>query len=306
MEKTIKVALKNGYIKAKEGSIITSKDLAWVDDDKLTIITTGSQGEPLAALSRIALGVHKQIKIKEGDTIIFSSSAIPGNQESINQTINRLYRAGANVIVNSPLVDTHTSGHASETELLLMLSLVKPKYFVPIHGEYSMQNRHIELAVSTGVDRENCYLLENGDVLTFTKDRVFNLYTVPTSNIYIDENHNDIDGQLIKDRRTLADEGLLSVIYSVDKNNKLLKTNIITRGFIYMKNSDALMKSFKTKAEALFKAYLKAKGKTNVNINHFNIFISNELSNFVKEKTERKPIVIPIIMECTYDNLSKM
>lgn len=296
MERTIKVALKNGYIKAKDGAIITSKDLAGVTDDKITIITTGSQGEPLAALSRISQGIHRQIKIKDGDTIIFSSSAIPGNQESINQTINRLYRAGANVIVNSPLTDTHTTGHASETELLMMLSLVKPKYFVPIHGEYSMQSKHIDIAVATGVKRENCFLLENGDVLTFTPDKTFSHYKVPTSNVFIDENYIDIDSSLIKERKILADDGLLSVVFTVDKNSKLLKTNIVSRGFIYMKNSDTLMKSFKTKSENLYNYYFRNKSK--LGPISLNTYIINELSSFVKEKTERKPIIIPIIMSC--------
>jgi len=236
------------------------------------------------------------MKIKEGDTIIFSSSAIPGNQASINQTINRLYRSGANVIVNSPLADTHTTGHASETELLMMLSLCKPKYFVPIHGEYSMQSRHIDLAISTGVDPNNCFLLENGDVLTFSENKTFNNCKVPTSNVYIDENYVDIDGGLIKERRILSDDGLLSVIYSVDKNNKLLKTNLVSRGFIYMKNSDTLMKSFKTKSEALYGYYHN--NKNSMQAVSFNTYVITELGNFVKEKTERKPIIIPIIMQC--------
>lgn len=296
MEKIVKVAIKNGYISVKPGTIITNKDLAGVPDDKLTIITTGSQGEPLAALSRISQGIHRQIKIKEGDTIIFSSSAIPGNQYSINQTINRLYRQGANVIVNSPLTDTHTTGHASEMELLMMLSLLKPKYFVPIHGEYSMQSRHIDLAVSTGVLRDNCYLLENGDVLTFGENKVFKNCKVQTSNVYIDENYVDIDSSLIKERRILADDGLLSVVFSVDKNYNLLKANVITRGFIFMKNSDTLMRSIKQKSEDIYNYYHYNKNRL-PQITFSNYLIS-ELSSFVKEKTERKPIIIPIIMPC--------
>ena len=296
MEKIVKVAIKNGYITVKPGTIITNKDLAGVPDDKLTIITTGSQGEPLAALSRISQGIHRQIKIKEGDTIVFSSSAIPGNQYSINQTINRLYRQGANVIVNSPLTDTHTTGHASEMELLMMLSLLKPKYFVAIHGEYSMQSRHIDLAVSTGVLRENCYLLENGDVLTFGENKVFKNCKVQTSNIYIDENYVDIDSSLIKERRILADEGLLSVVFSVDKNYNLLKSNVVTRGFIFMKNSDTLMRSIKQKSEDIYNYYHYNKNRL-PQITFSNYLIS-ELSSFVKEKTERKPIIIPIIMPC--------
>ena len=294
MEKTIRVAIKNGYITTKPGTIISNKDLPLVDNDQLTIITTGSQGEPLAALSRIAQGVHKHIKIKEGDTIIFSSSAIPGNQESINQTINLLFRSGANVIVNSPLADTHTSGHASENELLLMLNLVKPKYFIPIHGEYSMQSRHIELACNTGISKENCFLLENGEVVTFTENRAFSYYSVPTSNVYIDENSLPIDGTLIKERKVLADDGLMSIVYTIDNHNKLLKLHIITRGFIFMKNSDVLMKSFKSRAEYLFNYYNRNKARlSGVN---FKNYIINEMSSFVKEKTDRKPIIMPLFV----------
>ncbi len=294
MERTVKVAIKNGYIDIPHGSIVSNKDLPNIDDKNLTIITTGSQGEPLAALSRIAQGTHKQIKLKEGDTIIFSSSAIPGNQGSINQTINKLYRAGANVIVNSPLTDTHTSGHASETELQIMLNLVKPKYFMPIHGEYTMQLRHIELAIETGVEKENCFLLKNGDVLTFANNKTFALYTVPTSDVYMDEDCLEIDNYLIKERKVLADDGLISVIYSVDYRNKLIKTNLVTRGFVYIKSSDTLMQSIKIKAEQLYKSALRNQDKsTSLTQN-----IATELGNFVYSKTERRPLIAPIIMKC--------
>ena len=169
MEKTINVGQQLKYIKAPQGTFINVNEFPHLPPEKITILSTGSQGEPLAALSRIAEGTHKHIKIVPGDTIIFSSSAIPGNQASINRTINKLYKAGANVIVNSPLTDTHTSGHASDAELQLMLCLTRPKYFMPIHGEFAMQKRHVDLAVQTGVKRENCFILNNGDVLTIQR-----------------------------------------------------------------------------------------------------------------------------------------
>lgn len=297
MEKTIKVALKNGYITAPESTFITNSQLKSINDDKITIITTGSQGEPLAALSRIANGIHKQISIKPGDTIIFSSSAIPGNQEGINRTINKLYKSGANVIVNSPLTDTHTSGHAGEIELQIMLSLAKPEYFVPIHGEYAMQRKHIDLAVATGVDKEKCFILENGKVLTFSDKKVFSLYNVPSGNVYIDDDLIDIDNQTIKERKQMADEGIVAIIYSINKNKELIQSpNIITRGFIYMKNTNTIMKGIKTTAIQVYNQLRK--DNPNVSSNTLSPLISQHLSAYISSKTDRKPLIQIIYMTC--------
>ena len=299
MEKTVKIAIKRGYIEAPDSTFVNSNDLQYISDEHLTIITTGSQGEPLAALSRIAEGTHQQIKIHDGDTIIFSSSAIPGNQESINRTINKLYKQGANVITNSPLTDTHTSGHASETELLLMLSLVKPKYFIPIHGEYSMQRRHIELAVQTGVPLENCFLLENGDVLCFNEKKVFSLYKVNSGDIAVDENDNIIESHLLKERKQLTEEGFLTIIYTTNKYGDLLQSpNVITRGFIYVKNSDSIMKAFKNKAEELYAAYPTKPFMSQKDITVRNNYIIEQMTAFVFFKTQRKPVIVPIFMTC--------
>ena len=299
MEKTIKIAIKKGYIDAPDSTFINNNELQYISDEHLTIITTGSQGEPLAALSRIAEGTHNQIKIHKGDTIIFSSSAIPGNQEGINRTINKLYKQGANVITNSPLADTHTSGHASEIELLLMLSLTKPKYFVPIHGEYSMQKRHIELATQTGVHYENCFLLENGNVLCFNEKKVFSLYKVPSGDVAVDENDNLIESHLLRERRQLTDEGLLSIIYTTNKYGDLLQSpNIITRGFIYVRNSDSLMKAFKLKAEELYRSYPIKPFMSSKDISQRNNYIIEQMTAFVAFKTQRKPVILPIFMTC--------
>ena len=290
MEKTIKIALKNGYIKAPEDAIITNRDLQTIDDDKLTIITTGSQGEPLAALSRISRGIHKQIKIKPGDTIIFSSSAIPGNQSSINKIINRLYQAGADVIVNSPFTDTHTSGHASETELQIMLNLVKPQYFMPIHGEYSMQMRHIELAVATGVKKENCYLMDNGDVLTFADNKVFCLYAVPTSDVYIDEDYIDFESYLLKERKMMTDDGLVTIVYYCNSNGKLINTKIKSSGFLGGRNASLFFSKLKTKAEYFFNKYQK--NKENLRLPALNVYLSTELGYYIESKINSKPLIL--------------
>ena len=209
MEKTINVGQQLKYIKAPPGTFIYANQFPHFPPEKITILSTGSQGEPLAALSRIAEGTHKHIKIIPGDTIIFSSSAIPGNQESINRTINKLYKAGANVIVNSPLTDTHTTGHASDAELQLMLCLTRPKYFAPIHGQYAMQKRHIDLAIETGVKKENCFILSNGDVLIINKNGVQLSNKVKSGDIFIDHNNSIIDNNIIRERKSLSEEGMV-------------------------------------------------------------------------------------------------
>lgn len=294
MEKTINVGQQLKYIKAPPGTFITAREFPHLPPEKVTILSTGSQGEPLAALSRIADGTHRQIKIIPGDTIVFSSSAIPGNQESINRTINKLYRAGATVIVNSPLTDTHTSGHASREELKLMLVLTKPKYFMPIHGEYTMQTRHVELAVRTGIPKENCFILENGEVLTLTEDGAFTINTVKSGDIYIDSNNHIADGTIIKERKLLADDGMLSAIFTVKDGKQITKPEIVSRGFIYMKHSEKLVGDISQKAYEALNKYLS----THKVPNYTSVkgFISNELSSFIYDLTERKPIIIPIIM----------
>ncbi|NLD26026.1 MAG: ribonuclease J, partial [Acholeplasmataceae bacterium] len=294
MEKTVNVSQKLNYIKAPSGTFITAKEFPHLPPENITILSTGSQGEPLAALSRIADGTHRTIKIIPGDTIVFSSSPIPGNQEAVNRTINKLYRAGCNVIINSPLTDTHTSGHASETELKIMLSLTKPKYFVPIHGEYSMLRRHVELAVSTGVEAENCFILDNGEVLTFSDKKVSVTHSVQCGDVYIDSNNFDIDNNIIKERKIMSDDGMLAVIFSAQQY-KLTKTpNIVSRGFIYVKSSEALIEDISEKVEQIYNDYYSKTKKFFKN--HLINIITSELSDYIYEKTEKKPMIVPIIM----------
>ncbi len=295
MEKTINVGQQLKYIKAPEGTFIKVSEFPHLPPEKITILSTGSQGEPLAALSRIAEGNHKHIKIVPGDTIVFSSSAIPGNQQSINRTINKLYKAGANVIINSPLTDTHTSGHASDSELQLMLCLTKPKYFMPIHGEYAMQKRHIDLAVQTGVKRDNCFILSNGEVLSINHRGVKKDGKVQSGNIFIDSNNLIVDSNIIKERKLLSEDGMVSCVLSL-KNNKLVNNpQIISRGFIYMKNSEQLINQIEKKALEAYREYSKSHKRFNPIV--LQKHITNELSSLIFDLTERKPIIIPIIME---------
>ncbi len=296
MEKNINVGQQLEYIKAPEGTFINANEFTHLPPNKITILSTGSQGEPLAALSRIANGTHRTIKIIPGDTIVFSSNAIPGNQESINQNINKLYRAGAEIIVNSPLTDTHTSGHASQIELQIMLSLVKPEYFVPIHGEYSMMKTHSRLAMETGVDPKKIFILGIGDVLSLEENNASIDCRVKTGNIYIDSKKNIVDREIINERKALSDDGMLSLIMSFDKDYNLTnEIAIVSRGFIYMKEAEQLLNNVKEKA---MNTYLSYKEKNKVfNEPNFKNMLNTYISNYIYELTERRPIIIPIIMK---------
>lgn len=296
MEKNINVGQQLDYIKAPEGTFINANEFTHLPPNKITILSTGSQGEPLAALSRIANGTHRTIKIIPGDTIVFSSNAIPGNQESINQNINKLYRAGAEIIVNSPLTDTHTSGHASQIELQIMLSLAKPEYFVPIHGEYSMMKTHARLAIDTGVDPSKIFILGLGDVLSLNEKSAVVDCRVKTGNIYIDNQKNIVEREIINERKTLSDDGMLSLIMSFDNEYNLSsEIAIVSRGFIYMKEAEQLLNNVKEKATNTYLIY-KEKNKV-FNETNFKNMLSNYISNYIYDLTERRPMIIPIIMK---------
>lgn len=296
MEKNISVAQQLKYIEAPKGTFIHAREFPHIPNNQITILCTGSQGEPFAALSRIADGTHKTIQIEPGDTIIFSSSAIPGNELNIYDTINKLYKRGARVIVDSPLTDTHTTGHASKTEQEIMLALTKPKYFVPIHGEYAMLKEHSKTAERVGVKEENIFILENGDVLTITKDGASITDKITTGNIYIDSKRNIVDPEIIKTRKHLSEEGLLSIVLSLDEKYKLRRElSIITRGFIYAKESDDLLQKIEERALKTLDNYIATSSKYNKK--DLSALLVSTLSTYIFELTERKPLIIPVIIE---------
>ena len=298
MEKTIEVGQQVGYIKAPKGTIIDSADIDKYKPNEICLLCTGSQGEPMAALSRIANGSHKTIKLIPSDTVIFSSNPIPGNQEGVNRTINLLFKKGANVITNSPINDTHTTGHASQGELKLMLTLVKPKFFMPIHGEYRMQRVHGDLAVQTGVDPKNVFVLENGDVLAINDHSARIAGHVQAGEVYIDGSGiGDVSGTILKERKTLADDGMFSLIITIDTKKKTipLDPQVVSRGFIFMKDSEELTKYFVDKAkEYLIKELYQSQM---VNLLSLKKGLTDELSTIIYQKTDRKPMVIPVFMD---------
>ncbi|VEU80479.1 ribonuclease J [Haploplasma axanthum] len=297
MERAIEVGKQSGYIKIPKGFLISGEEINKIKDSDVTIIVTGSQGEPFAALSRIANGSHKQIKAHKGDTVIFSSSPIPGNQEGVNRTINKLFRLDVEVITHGPLADTHTSGHGSQNDLKLMLSLVKPKFFIPMHGEHRMLKYHRDLAVSCGVKPNNILIMDNGDVAAITKDSIRLAGHVQAGDIYIDGSGiGDIGSAVIRERKTLSEEGLFAIIITIDSSKKRLLSNptIVSRGFIYMRGNEEITNELASIATKTAIAELNKKMFNELNMKQK---IIDQLQSKIFEITMRKPVIIPIISD---------
>ncbi len=295
MEKNLAVGEEMGYIKAPKGTFISYKELNNYKKEELTIMCTGSQGEPLAALSRIASGAHKQITLIPGDTVIFSSSPIPGNVESVEKTINLLYKNGAEVITHSPFNDIHSSGHGGQDELKLMLKLLKPKYFMPIHGEYHMLKVHGQLAIDTGVKKENVFLLDNGQVLALSENNAYIAGKVHASNVFVDSTGiGNIGTQTIRDRKMLAEDGILACIFTISRDKKLLsQPSIVSKGFVFLKNNEQLIKGLQELATSTIKKSLES---PKYNINSLKQDVTKVLSDEIFLKTKHEPIVIPVAM----------
>ena len=296
MENVLDIGRRLGYINIPDSSFITGNELNTLPANRICIVCTGSQGEPMAALSRIANGTHRFIKILPGDTVLFSSNPIPGNAVSVGGVINQLTRVGANVITNSPLTSFHTTGHAPQEEQKLMLNLIKPKYFMPNHGEYKMLVQHSQNAMTTGIPKENCFVCANGDVLVLRNEEVFEAKErIQTDAIYVDGNDaSGLSTSVIKDRRILAENGLVAVIVTIDSRyNKILcRPNIVSRGFVYIKESQTLLKE----AELIVYDALKKKMQQRTTFGELKNCIRSSLEPYLYKKTNRNPIVIPIIL----------
>lgn len=296
MENVLDIGRRLGYINIPDSSFITGNELNTLPANRICIVCTGSQGEPMAALSRIANGTHRFIRILPGDTVLFSSNPIPGNAVSVGGVINQLTRVGANVITNSPLTSFHTTGHAPQEEQKLMLNLIKPKYFMPNHGEYKMLVQHSQTAMTTGIPKENCFVCANGDVLVLRNEEVFEAKErIQTDAIYVDGNDaSGLSTSVIKDRRILAENGLVAVIVTIDSRyNKILcRPNIVSRGFVYIKESQTLLKE----AELIVYDALKKKMQQRTTFGELKNCIRSSLEPYLYKKTNRNPIVIPIIL----------
>ncbi len=296
MENQVSIAIQSGYIDGKD-VIISPEEAKTKKSDEITLLCTGSQGEPLAALSRIANGSHRQIKLIPDDLVVFSSSAIPGNSLAISKIINKLYMKGVDVFTNTSLNDIHTSGHAQTEELKLMLRLMKPEYFMPVHGEYRMLKKHADLAVQCGIPRENTFILDNGDVLSINNKGIRRSGNVPGSDIYVDGNRiGDIGGVVIKDRVIMANDGIILIIANIDVNTKTLigKANITTRGFVLITENEELLKKIGNLASESINKHIKI---TKNNYSDLKSYLIQDLLPFIQNETGRKPIILPVFLD---------
>jgi ribonuclease J len=296
METATNLALNNGLITDKS-IFIDSNTAKGMKKNEICILCTGSQGEPLAALSRIAAGTHKQISLLPDDLVVFSSNPIPGNAASINRVINKLYLKGVKVITNSDLKDIHTSGHAKQDELKLMLRLLKPEYFMPIHGEYRMLKQHRELAISCDVKEDNIFILNNGDTLIMDENSVHPGSSVTAGDVYVDGSRiGEIGSVVIKDRKLMSRDGILITILNINPLTRklLIKPNITTRGFILVNENAELIEKIEKKTTEVINNFLSQNTYTYTDLKNQIIL---ELHPFISNLTGRHPIILPVIME---------
>ncbi len=296
MENVVDISRKLKTININENNFLRPQDIHTYADENVCIVCTGSQGEPLAALSRIASGTHRFIRLKSTDTIVFSSSPIPGNDASVNNVVNKLFRSGANVLTKSVFTDLHTTGHASQDEQKLMLQLIKPKYFMPVHGEYRMLKTHANTGISTGIDPKNVIIAGNGDVIILRNHVAFRSdYKVSGEDIYIDGNDTTgIATSVLKDRMILGESGLVSVVVAIDsRTNEIIgRPVIVSRGFVFIKDSQTLIKE----AESIVFETLKRTMMKKTTFLEIKNSIKHSLEGFLYKETQRSPIVIPVIL----------
>lgn len=295
MINNIEIARSLGYLTIPDDMIINIKNCDNYPDNEIVLLTTGSQGEPMAALTRMARGDHHHINIRKGDTVIISASAIPGNERFIGETINQLYKKGAEVIYED-ISGVHVSGHASQEELKLMLNLVKPKYFVPTHGEYRHLIRHASLAREVGIPEKNIYIAEIGDRIVFTERQVKKAGSVQAGSIYVDGlGVGDVGNIVLRDRKLLSEDGIIIVVLTIDSHGKILSgPDIVTRGFVYIRESEELIAELTSRLEE------KLKECENNKVTEWSILknqIRETLNEYIYKKTKRNPMILPIIMQ---------
>ena len=296
MENNLQISLKGGYIEHPD-IFINADEANQLKPSDVAILCTGTQGEPLAALSRIANGTHKQIKLRPDDIVVFSSSAIPGNAQAIGRTINKLYLQGVKVFTNTALSDIHTSGHGNIEELKLMIRLMMPKYLMPFHGDYRMLKNHANLGIECGIPKENTFILRNGDTLVLKDHVITKGEPVPDSDTYVDGNRlGEVNGAVLRDRKIMASDGILVVIANVDmrKRELLIKPNITTRGFILINENEELIHKIEEVATKSINSKLKDKS---ANFNIIKSQITSDLFPFIYELTGRRPIILPVILD---------
>jgi len=296
MINVMNVAMELGYMHVPEGTFIDIDDINRYKSNQIVIVTTGSQGEPMAALSRMAFSDHKKVDIVKGDMVIISANPIPGNEKLISRVINELFKKGARVIYES-LADVHVSGHACQEELKLIHSLIKPKFFIPVHGEYRHLKQHADLAEGLGMNPKNIFIMSIGKVLELTEDSARIAGTVPSGKILVDGlGVGDVGNIVLRDRMHLAQDGLIVIVVTIsgDNGSVIAGPDIISRGFVYVRESEDLMEEVKGVVKAVL---VKCEENKITDWSTIKSNVKNSLSEFLYEKTKRKPMILPVIME---------
>ena len=290
------ISMELGYLKIPEGVLIDIDETSNYTPDKIVIITTGSQGEPMSALTRMAMSDHKKVDIVPGDTVIISATPIPGNEKLVSRTIDHLYKLGADVIYEKSN-GVHVSGHASQEEIKMMHNLVRPKFFIPVHGEYRHLIKHAQLAGSLGMPRENIVVGENGCIIELTANSVGINGRVPSGKVLVDGlGVGDVGNIVLRDRRQLSQDGIMIVVVTIDKNTCTVVSgpDIVSRGFVYVREAEGLMETAKEKVQQALDKCEQS------NVSEWSVIksaVRDSLGRFLYEKTRRRPMILPIIME---------
>ncbi len=296
MINVINIACELGYLQIPEGTLVEIEEAKRLPKNKIVFLSTGSQGEPMSALTRMALGEHRLVEILPGDTIIISATPIPGNEKLVARIIDQLFKRGANVIYDS-ISEIHVSGHASREELKLMLNLVKPKFFVPSHGQYRMLIKHAALAKSMGIPPENVFVVENGQIIEFGRQSGRFAGRVAAGRVLIDGlGIGDVGNIVLRDRKQLSQDGIMVVVVTIDRESGQLVAgpDIVSRGFVYVRESEELMEEAREKVK---KTLEKSNGQDVPGWTAIKSQVRDILGKFLYEKTRRRPMILPIIVE---------
>lgn len=299
MVNVVAVAQELGYLNVPENMLIEPSEVNRMDPDKVVILCTGSQGEPMAALARLASSNFRKVEVLKGDTVIFAASPIPGNEISVSRIIDNLFRLGANVVYgNGEFTGMHVTGHACQEELKLMLTLIKPKYFIPIHGEYRMLHQHSMLAQSVGVEKENIFIIKNGDIVDINNSEARQTRSITSGNIYVDGlGIGDVGNIVLRDRKILSEEGMLMIVITINKSNGQIISgpDTVSRGFIYVRDAEELINEVNQLVVTTLKSLPNANG-----INQRSTIkkeIKDTVGKLLFTKTKRRPMIIPMIIE---------
>ena len=297
MENVVALAIELGYLDIPPGTLVDLKMTRNIPDDKLVIITTGSQGEPMSALARIASGDHKSVKLKKGDMVILSSTPVPGNEKTVSNVVNKLFEKGAEVIY-SDIADIHVSGHACQEELKLLHSLIKPKYFMPVHGEYRHLIQHARLAESLGMSKDNIFVMENGEILKFNRHRAAKEDGVVEADAVLVDGLGvgDVGNIVLRDRQMLSQNGLIIVVVTLESgsNQVLAGPDIVSRGFVYVREAKNLMEECRDVVED---ALMRCLDHNITDWGKLKTTMRDDLSEFLWRRTKRNPMILPIITE---------